>query len=267
VLDQDSMARPLSGESKPDSTGPDLKPLAPPRGCTNWIYKEPVIFEHLHERHVERQARKIVNLVYRRSLQALGEKVCFEKPSRGTFLPPEDSYRYNRAPRNRVFGPLPFMPQPAPEPMFRNSLPKSKSMPSGLSAVKDSEDQRAMILGDRCKMHQSAWRSLEDWSRHAHGAPFSLKQVYKEIEADCRHRRAKDTRPEMGTLGPELIGMGATRQRREKPHFKAKGDSTRARYQTAAARSAAMRSASSTATDVTLPAIADAKPAGEEQNP
>lgn len=271
------MERPFSAGFQPSST--ELKPLAPPRGCTNWIYKEPAIFEHLHSKHVEREARKVLNIVYRRSLQSMGEQVCLVKPSRGTFPPPEASFRYNRAPRNRVFGPLPFLPSPSPPSLFRNSMPKSRSLPSGLVAVKDSEaaasltDQRAMINGDRSRMGQTVWRSLEDWSRHAHGAPFSLKQVYEEIEADCLHRRSRDTRAKSGNLGPEVIGSppclssrwgkhhDATRQRRAKPHFTATGDSTRARHQ-----SMSMRSISSTATDVTsLPAIADAKPVGDHQ--
>eukprot|EP00434_Breviolum_minutum_P031886 symbB.v1.2.028201.t1/scaffold2965.1/size66373/2 len=60
-------------------------------------------------------------------------------------------------------------------------------------------------------------RSMAHFGRGSQGGPYTLRQVYEEVEADVQHRRPVDVRASMGRLGPELLGRGATRMRRKLP--------------------------------------------------
>lgn len=59
--------------------------------------------------------------------------------------------------------------------------------------------------------------TLTAWGRGSQGGPYTLRQVYEEVEADVEHRAPMDVRAVSGRLGPELLGPSATRKRRQLP--------------------------------------------------
>mmetsp|Transcript_83477 Transcript_83477/g.131913 ORF Transcript_83477/g.131913 Transcript_83477/m.131913 type:complete len:391 (-) Transcript_83477:147-1319(-) len=81
------------------------------------------------------------------------------------------------------------------------------------------EANRVRILGQKSRMQKDTWATLEGWSRCCKGSPWTLKQVYAEIEADIKHTKARDTRAKRGRLPPELLGMGTTQERRPRVPF------------------------------------------------
>lgn len=64
---------------------------------------------------------------------------------------------------------------------------------------------------------QATVRSMTSFGRGSQGGPYTLRQVYEEVEADVHHRRPVDVRASLGRLGPELLGPGTTRMRRKLP--------------------------------------------------
>jgi hypothetical protein len=81
------------------------------------------------------------------------------------------------------------------------------------------EANQCRIMGQRSRMGKDTWSTLEGWSRCCKGSPWTLKQIYAEIEADIHHVKARDSSAKRGRLPPELLGMGTTQERRPKIPF------------------------------------------------
>jgi len=204
---------------------PKLKPLAPPKGSPAWAYKEPSHFIGMREREAERLARTNMKLVYRRVLQSMGHVVCLQKPSIPTTIDSDPPPRFQRPPFCITWGHPPYKKDASMKP----SSPLSKPLRSSKSfselgqargALVIEDDDRAVICGQKARMSKATWRTLQGWSRCASGSPWTLNQVYAEIDADCRHCKAKDTRAKRGFLSPEVLGPGATQNRRPMVPFK-----------------------------------------------
>jgi hypothetical protein len=100
------------------------------------------------------------------------------------------------------------------------SPPEKDVNKTQLAGVRQLEDQRATIGGEKARINKDMWRTLKGWSRGHVGTPWTLKQVYAEVEADVHHQTAKDTRAKAGHMGPDEVGFGGTTRRREMIPFK-----------------------------------------------
>lgn len=210
------MMRQTSNEDEqPSPKG--LKPLAPPRGSALWIHKEPKEFLAQRERMAEREARKSLRLAYRGALQELGHPVCLQRPTIKSTIDSDPPARFERPPLSTVLGPPPYKGL-EDKPQKPDKLKSTMRSKTASSAFEDP-DPRAIVGGERVRMTKDMWRTLKDWSRFDRGAPWTLNQVYAEIEADLQHRTSRDTRAKRGHMGPEEIGPGTTRGRRRMVSF------------------------------------------------
>jgi len=224
---------------------PPMKPLAPPRGSPAWIFKEPKEFYAQRERHLEREARKIKRLTERHALQELGHTVALVRPTVKTTIDGDPPPRFDRPHLRDVWGPPPHRLH---ESMKCPSLLSSKSFGIKKQASPVAhylEDQRAIIGGERARISEEMWRTLKGWSRGNGGNPWTLKQVYAEVEADVHHQKARDTRAKCGHMGPNEVGLGATTRRREMVAFERNWNAARSPASTAGDGFAASPSPSS----------------------
>lgn len=218
---------------------PPLRPLPPPHGSPQWIFKEPKEFQIQRERHVEREAvaaqlraRKMLKLTYRKAharvLKDLGYSapLILEKtPGRPTTLDGDPPAKFTPPPLTTVWSPPPYVPvaQNTALPQNKSSRMKTASESSRVLAV---EDNRATICGEKSKLTKDAFNTFKGWGRGAGGNPWTLRQVFAEVEADIVHKKARDTRAKRGHLGADEIGRGGTRERRKMPYFERRFDHT-----------------------------------------
>lgn len=207
---------PASMQSEPSAPPPAPKPLPPPRGDASWAFKEPKEFLIQQERALERAALKEKKLANRRALQEQGYTVALYRPTI-KHMDCDPPPRYDRGPLRDVWGPPPCIP---PSPKKASSVPSllDKSLtPKKEPPPHYMEDNRATIGGQRAKIDKEMWSALQKWSRGHSGNPWTLKQVYAEVEADVGHYKARDTRAKLGKMGPKEMGAnsGTTKKRRE----------------------------------------------------
>lgn len=209
-----------------------LKPLPPPRGSPAWIFKEPREFYAQRERQAEREARKALRLAYRGALQEQGYAVGLQRPINPTTIDGDPPARFSPPPLSTVWGPPPYLDVTDKDYQQARSAQKdksssSKSLPKArVTSELAVEDNRATICGEKSRLSKEMYGMLKGWSRGAGGNPWTLKQIYAEIEADIAHKKARDTRAKRGHLGAEEVGRGGTAERRPMISFERKYDIT-----------------------------------------
>jgi hypothetical protein len=105
-----------------------------------------------------------------------------------------------------------------------SSMSSPKVRTTAESALED--DNRATICGEKSRLSKEMFSMLKGWGRGAGGNPWTLKQVYAEVEADIAHKKARDTRAKRGHLGAEEVGQGGSRERRRMIPFERKFNCT-----------------------------------------
>eukprot|EP00928_Gymnodinium_smaydae_P087343 TRINITY_DN71616_c0_g1_i1.p1 TRINITY_DN71616_c0_g1~~TRINITY_DN71616_c0_g1_i1.p1 ORF type:complete len:239 (-),score=30.61 TRINITY_DN71616_c0_g1_i1:64-702(-) len=186
-----------------------LKPLPPPRTLLSpieWSQKRPAEETEQKERQARRAAQHGLGLLYRDVLQNRLGLVLYKTTAP---WPPYIDYKdlgpEKPVPAWKVYKKPPFEPASALSKSFSGSL-ADFSRKDPLLPSPQALRRKSTVMG-----------TLHEWGRTSHGAPVTLKQIYAEIEAKDRWRKAKDTRTERGCLGPLVIGQGTSRARRSLP--------------------------------------------------
>mmetsp|Transcript_112802 Transcript_112802/g.313579 ORF Transcript_112802/g.313579 Transcript_112802/m.313579 type:complete len:225 (+) Transcript_112802:48-722(+) len=208
-----------------------LRPLEPP--CRSpfgldWLDEDPPEFARQRYTEARRKATRLLNTAYRSALQQMGEGVAAPQP-----WPPRDPAPDPEELERRRRDPLAiYRMQPTPIPQVGASpqrsatatrRPADAALPALARSATSSQPLQAPLQHLEAKQRRKeAVSKLFDWGKYAHGGPFTFGQVFEEIDADVRHRPAKDTRTVPGKLGPVHLGCGATRAPRELPQLRRK---------------------------------------------
>lgn len=190
------------------SSAPLLKPLAPPAptdsspfaSTLGFLTREPAEFSIQRDATKRREAAKLLRRAYRIAIEALGHSFFPEAP-----WPPKQVQR--------------------PDPLTSGS--KVSPLSQQLFAVTDGNKPRKQEMSlDAMRSTQSPGRIskrketiqfMKTFGRGGLGGPYTIGQVYQEVEADVHHRYPADVRALSGTLGPAILGPGTTRTRRKLP--------------------------------------------------
>lgn len=159
-----------------------------------FLHKEPQALQARREAAMRRQVQRMLRQIYRRSIEASGSLFRRTDPP----WPPKD--RGVMLPHIQKVSPLQDLP-------FGNRVAKA-------TKKKGKQEQAAI---PESPARKAAMRTLTDFGRCSQGGPYTLRQVYEEVEADIQHRPPVDVRAVAGKLGPELLGPGATLARRNLP--------------------------------------------------
>jgi len=194
-------------EEIPYRAQPGLKALPPPSPVSGspfttvlgFLRKEPDELQVHRDAAMRRQVQKLLRQIYRRSVEASGSVFRSDPP-----WPPKEK-KDDLLPQIRKVSPL-FAP-------FAIRGKTSKKAPEAVLVTPCIKEPR-VAPNDQRKV---TLRSMAHFGRGSQGGPYTLRQVYEEVEADVQHRRPVDVRASMGRLGPELLGRGATRMRRKLP--------------------------------------------------
>lgn len=177
---------------------PNLKPLAAPPslyGSMDYMQRDPVEFELQKDMEGRRRAQKMLRQHYRQSMESMGHSFTYNPPWPPKEAPPVDDSQVKRPPK------LNYRMPPFP---LENPNPTSQRQKL---VVEDSEP-----AGPKRKKAMAKLRTL---SASSCGAPYTLGQIYTEVDARVHHKEARDTRALTGTLGPLELGPGTTRARRK----------------------------------------------------
>lgn len=218
-----------------------LAPLQPPSHSPfglDWLEHEPPEFARQRYQETRRKATKLVNAAYRQAFQRLGVGIVEPPPwpPREPLEPAED--------KGRRRGTLSvYKQQPVPLPRS-GSAPSTSALgagtcssPAAASAASSgarrspcmrslsTEPLQAPLPLARAPLagagrRKETMNKVFDWGKYSHGGPYTFGQVFEEIEADVKHRPARDTRTVPGKLGPLHIGSGTTRMPRELPQLR-----------------------------------------------
>mmetsp|Transcript_44124 Transcript_44124/g.82538 ORF Transcript_44124/g.82538 Transcript_44124/m.82538 type:complete len:292 (-) Transcript_44124:103-978(-) len=194
-------------EEEPSSQGPDVQPEvslkalpapspaggSPFRHMLGFLHKDPAQVEAEREAALRRKVGQMLRQVYRRSVEASGASFRGPDPP----WPPKEKK-------------LPQIKKAPPLLQQLFALPKLAKTQS--SVQKERLPKYPVNLERQATVH-----TMHAFGRGGQGGPYTLRQVYEEVEADINHRRPVDVRAPLGCLGPELLGPGTTRQRRRLP--------------------------------------------------
>lgn len=210
---------------------PRLRPLALPGSPLGSTFAalassrtEPIEFVPLRIQEVRRQAwklvralQKVVRARYKDSLSKLGKSLR-SKPTWPFKEEERPQVSFERPPLRAVYG-----VQSVVVPSSSSASCASWGV-SQILSEEDFEDQSVKVERGAGREQRAAWRRLKQLGRSSHGAPCTLHQVYAEVEACVQHRQCRDTRAQLGCLGPVDIGLGATRARRPLTFTNATGE-------------------------------------------
>merc|ERR1719282_824127 len=186
----------------------------------SYFDREPVEYAEQHYAEAARQARSYLRGMYR------------EVPKEWPPPPQEPMDKFHTLPPPRtVYGPQPFVIQ-----QTNLDLTFMKQEP----VERDANPPR----------RQAALKKMRSFGASCHGAPYTLSQVYEEIDAKLNHKKPRDVRSVQGKLGPLEIGAGTSPRRRNLP-FLCNGK--------------AGRLSSSDSENTPVAAIKDAEPENSEQ--
>eukprot|EP00930_Biecheleria_cincta_P105582 TRINITY_DN98379_c0_g1_i1.p1 TRINITY_DN98379_c0_g1~~TRINITY_DN98379_c0_g1_i1.p1 ORF type:complete len:300 (+),score=38.38 TRINITY_DN98379_c0_g1_i1:84-983(+) len=189
-------------------SAPLLKPLGPPAlidsspfaSKLGFLSREPAEFSIQRDTAKRREATKLLRRAYRIAIESLGHR----------FFEPD---------------PWPSKPVPRPDPVTSGS--KISPLSQQPFAVTDgSKPRKQAMTFDASRSTQSPGRIskrketiqfMKTFGRGALGGPYTIGQVYQEVEADVHHRYPADVRALYGMLGPAILGPGTTRMRRKLP--------------------------------------------------
>lgn len=165
-----------------------------------FLRKEPYELQAKRDAAMRRQVQKMLRQIYRRSVEATGSVFRSDPP-----WPPKEKKQEHLLPNIRKVSPLfaPFAPK-------KVSHSPKKALPVEVASHAKEPSQQNPA-------RQATVRSMTSFGRGSQGGPYTLRQVYEEVEADVHHRRPVDVRASLGRLGPELLGPGTTRMRRKLP--------------------------------------------------
>jgi len=172
-----------------------------------YLQREPVEFELQLDMQARRDFQKAARQQYRQAMESMGQCMRYEPPWPPK-QPPEvdDEGPHEKRPPRLKYRMSPF--------------PESVDMEARAAQRRRQVIRENEIEGPRRK---AAMAKIQTLSANSSGAPYTLKQVYHEVEARVQHRDATDTRAVTGTLGPLELGVGTTRSRRQlsfPPHRK-----------------------------------------------
>lgn len=180
-----------------------LKPLPPPspvggspfKGVLGFLHKDPFELEAKREAALRRDVKQMLRQIYRRSVEATGSCFRAEDPP----WPPKE--RQLDLPRIKKVSPLK---------RWVFALPKQETVVP--------KKAKALLPSDPVNLaRQATVQTMRAFGRSGQGGPYTLRQIYEEVEADVHHRPPVDVRASTGRLGPEILGPGTTRQRRKLP--------------------------------------------------
>lgn len=188
-------------------SAPLLKPLGPPAPIDSspfapklgFLTKEPAEFSIQRDTAKRREATKLLRRAYRIAIESLGH--CFFQPEP---WPPKQVKRPDPATGSTI---SPLSQQPFA--VTDGDKPRKHEMSLGLST-------RAQSPG-RISKRKETIQFMKTFGRGGLGGPYTIGQVYQEVEADVHHRYPADVRALSGTLGPAILGPGTTRMRRKLP--------------------------------------------------
>lgn len=191
---------------------PSLRPM--PRqlnllAMPNWAHKEPKEWAAQRRSCARRAAHSFLRKLYR----------CFLEEHRD--LPPRGAKMLPLAPIHSFFEDrFPFEHQPcrslyAPPPCPVVIQPGQARPGQGLPQVAAPDFGFSQSASPHSRKRRDRMQRLKEFGKHSIGAPYTLKQVYEEIDAKESFRHGYDTRAKHGTIGPETLGRGATRSRRQ----------------------------------------------------
>ncbi|CAJ1365587.1 unnamed protein product, partial [Effrenium voratum] len=177
-----------------------LKPLPPPSIGSpftkqlSFMHKDPSESQHSRDAALRRKVQQMLRQIYRRSVEASGSIFRGYEPPWPPKEKPDELPRVSKAPL-----------------LCQLALPRSKS----LAGTKAERSKVHKFDGDPSR--QAALKAMASFGRGAVGGPYTLRQVYEEVEADVHHRRPADVRAMTGRLGPRMLGPGTTTARRKLP--------------------------------------------------
>mmetsp|Transcript_59939 Transcript_59939/g.73422 ORF Transcript_59939/g.73422 Transcript_59939/m.73422 type:complete len:297 (+) Transcript_59939:83-973(+) len=166
-----------------------------------FMRKEPYAMQVKRDAALRRQVQKMLRQIYRRSVEASGSVFRSDPP-----WPPKERKHEDLLPQIRKVSPLKVMPR-------STKSSKKISLEEVMQVESNAKERSSMTNPER----QAMIRSMTAFGRGSQGGPYTLRQVYEEVEADVHHRRPVDVRASLGRLGPELLGPGAMRTRRKLP--------------------------------------------------
>lgn len=188
-------------------SAPLLKPLGPPAPIDSspfapklgFLTKEPAEFSIQRDTAKRREATKLLRRAYRIAIESLGH--CFFQPEP---WPPKQVKRPDPVTGSTI---SPLSQQPFA--VTDGDKPRKEEMSFRVST-------RAQSPG-RISKRKETIQFMKTFGRGGLGGPYTIGQVYQEVEADVHHRYPADVRALSGTLGPAILGPGTTRMRRKLP--------------------------------------------------
>jgi len=196
----------LTNEPVRSVSMPSLQPLGAPApmdaspfaASLGFLRREPPEFRAQRESQARRDAVKLLRANYRSSLEGMGLKFREEPP----WPPKEKSVEYLPvAGKASPLSQMPYVPQ------------KEKFAKEAASSIMSSSSRRP----GRKTHRQETVSTMRDFGRGHMAGPYTIGQIYQEVEADVHHRFPADVRAISGRLGPAILGPGTTRQRRKLP--------------------------------------------------
>lgn len=177
----------------------------------DWASKEPKEWAAQRRATARRAAHTFLRKLYRgfletyRDLPPKGYQMSPWPPMHSFF---EDRFPFKHPPSRALYAPqpCPLIVQPPAGSQSRSSQhpPRQSASTGPLPGASPHVQKRRERI-----------KRLREFGKHSIGAPYTLKQVYEEMDAKDRFGMAYDTRAKHGTLGPETLGPGATRGRRK----------------------------------------------------
>eukprot|EP00931_Biecheleriopsis_adriatica_P094762 TRINITY_DN6837_c0_g2_i1.p1 TRINITY_DN6837_c0_g2~~TRINITY_DN6837_c0_g2_i1.p1 ORF type:complete len:305 (+),score=35.69 TRINITY_DN6837_c0_g2_i1:129-1043(+) len=194
-----ALARSRSAPALKPLTAPHSMDISPFASTLGFMKREPSEFQLQRDMAARREATKLMRKVYRRSIEAMGYKFREDPP-----WPPKEK-KVEHLPVKGQLSPLLHkqpLCSPAPKKSLHNSSKRSASQSNGLSWLTE---------------RQETLHNMKSFGRGCVGGPYTIGQVYQEVEADVKHRFPADVRALSGRLGPAILGRSTTRMRRKLP--------------------------------------------------
>lgn len=182
---------------------PSLQPLGAPiptdgspfAATLGLMRREPPEFRAQRESQARREAIKVLRQNYRSSLEGMGVKLSREEPP---WPPKEKSVDH-----------LPVAGKASP-------LSQLLFVPQKESSTKEASSTSSKKRPLKSK-RQETIATMREFGRGHMAGPYTIGQIYQEVEADVHHRFPADVRSISGRLGPAILGPGTTRMRRKLP--------------------------------------------------
>lgn len=206
-----SVLRSSMSSSQRSSSEGALRPLGPPMSSVSRPREVKNMAAQL-EREASTEARRLLHGAYRHALEAICSVPAYQPPPL-TGQQAQPLLRFDRPPLRTVLGPLPFS---------KKFVPK-KTHHCVETTYREMEDSPA-LLGTTTMgpLTQSDWvrkgkfGTLREWGRNGMAGPFTIGQVYAEVQANVSHKKVRDPRMSSSHCGPSS-SHGGTRKLRKLP--------------------------------------------------